>query len=103
MARQDENVGFACARCGAAVRPLNNGSYRNHCPECLWSLHVDGVRPGDRSSRCRGLMAPVGVSYSRKGYQIEHRCTRCGAVRRNVAAFDTDQGDFEAVLRLMRR
>ncbi|MGE5673267.1 MAG: RNHCP domain-containing protein, partial [Mycobacterium leprae] len=50
------------------------------------------------SSTCRGLMAPVGLVYhSRKGYQIVHRCTACGAIRRNrvvesgLAPDDLDQ------------
>lgn len=35
---------FICAHCGTHVR--GNG-YTNHCPECLWSKHVDN-NPGDR-------------------------------------------------------
>jgi DNA-directed RNA polymerase subunit RPC12/RpoP len=93
MARDDENRGFACIHCQAAVRPLTNGSYRNHCPACLWSVHVD-LRPGDRASNCGGAMRPVGLAHSgRKGWQIMHRCTRCGALGRNLVAADTDQPD----------
>jgi DNA-directed RNA polymerase subunit RPC12/RpoP len=99
IGRKDENVGFACANCGAAVAPLQNGGYRNHCPFCLYSRHVDG-RPGDRASSCRGLMEPVGIDYrSGKGLMVEHRCLRCGFVRRNRVAPD----DTEAVIELMRR
>ena len=59
------NHGFTCAHCGAEVRPLANGSVRNHCPVCLYSLHVD-VQPGDRASDCHGLLRPVGVEQSGK-------------------------------------
>lgn len=80
------NDGFVCDHCGAYVPPVTNGSYRNHCPFCLYSKHMDDA-PGDRGSDCRGLMAPVGLIHSgRKGYQIVHRCLLCGAVRRNRIA-----------------
>lgn len=79
------NDGFRCAQCGADVPPVTNGSYRNHCPYCLYSMHRDEA-PGDRASSCGGLMEPVALVYSRKGYQIVHRCTKCGAERRNRPA-----------------
>ena len=91
MSRKTENTSFICAYCGAQVQPLNNGSYRNHCPFCLYSLHVDNL-PGDRVSNCHGLMKPVGVHYNgKKGWQIIHRCQKCGAEKVNRAAFDTIQ------------
>lgn len=101
MSRRTENVGFVCARCGKEVLPLTNGSYRNHCPFCLYSKHVDVV-PGDRSSVCMGLMEPVGVKQkSGKGLQIIHRCTRCGVERSNRIARDRVQPDnLEALLAL---
>lgn len=77
--------GFVCAHCGKTVLPLGYSS-RNHCPFCLWSLHVD-VNPGDRAGECLGQMEPVRVETDpRKGYVIIHRCTKCGAIRRNRAA-----------------
>lgn len=82
------NEAFTCLRCGASVRPLQNGSVRNHCPECLWSLHLDQV-PGDRADRCGSLMEPVGLEGSPSaGFTIVLRCTGCGAVRRNRASED---------------
>ncbi len=101
MAREDENRGFNCIHCGAAVKPLTNGSYRNHCPVCLCSVHVD-VRPGDRASGCRGVMRAAGLVYRRKkGWQIVHRCARCGAEAVNRVAEDTIQpDDVRAVARL---
>ena len=57
---------FICAHCGAEVKPLGYTS-RNHCPVCLWSLHVD-ENPGDRANPCRGQMEPVSaVTDPKKG------------------------------------
>jgi hypothetical protein len=82
------NDAFDCVRCGAAVKPLSNGSVRNHCPECLWSLHVDRV-PGDRAEACGGLLRPTGLLGSAAaGWTIVFRCESCGAERRNRAADD---------------
>lgn len=79
--------GFVCAHCGKEVLPLGYTS-RNHCPFCLWSLHVD-VNPGDRANTCGGLMEPVRVEPdAKKGYVILHRCTVCGEIHRNRAAHE---------------
>ena len=104
MARDDENRGFICINCGAAVRALSNGSYRNHCPQCLCSLHVDTI-PGDRESRCRGIMRAVALAYRGKtGWQLVHRCERCGAYAANRVAEGTVQSDdVRAVARLSGR
>ncbi len=103
MARADENAGFTCAHCGAGVAPLTNGSYRNHCPFCLWSVHVDDARPGDRASVCRGLMQPIELVSRRKGWQVVHRCTRCGKTQPNRVATATSQADdIEALVELFR-
>ena len=77
--------GFICAHCGKEVQPLGYTS-RNHCPFCLWSLHLD-ENPGDRASECGGQMEPAWAEPDpRRGYIITHRCTKCGALRRNKAA-----------------
>ena len=97
--RHVRNDGFVCGRCGMKVRPLANGSSRNHCPGCLWSRHLDVV-PGDRAANCSGLMEPVSVQHeARRGWMIVHRCTSCGAIRRNKAATgDPIQPDSFATL-----
>jgi hypothetical protein len=102
MSRQEENTGFVCGNCGIEVVPVSDGSYRNHCPFCLYSKHVD-VLPGDRQSDCGGLMEPVGVYYhTKKGYQIRHRCLVCGAQQSNKAALETVQpDDFDLLIRLV--
>ena len=79
--------GFVCGNCKRQVLPLGYTS-RNHCPFCLYSLHLD-VNPGDRESGCGGLMEPVSAIPDRKkGYIIVHRCTKCGEIRRNKAAHE---------------
>ncbi len=99
---QGTNVAFRCARCGLDVPPLGNGSYRNHCPRCLYSLHVD-VFPGDRANDCHGLLKPIGVEQNaKKGWIIVHECQKCGFQGRNKAALDDpDQpDDYDLVVRL---
>lgn len=83
--------------------PLSNGSYRNHCPFCLHSLHVD-VNPGDRASDCGGVLEPVAAEHSgSKGWIVVHRCLTCGATRRNRAALDdgTCPDDYDRVIALV--
>lgn len=101
MSRAIQNVGFTCTKCGEKVLPLTNGSYRNHCPHCLYSKHVD-EKPGDRSNPCNGLMEPVALSLnSKKGYQVVHRCTQCGEIKVNKIAQDTVQPDnIDELIRL---
>lgn len=62
---------------------MGNG-YTNHCPECLWSRHVD-VFPGDREGDCGGMMEPVRVEVKNKEYTIIHRCQKCEIERPNKA------------------
>ena len=82
--------GFVCAHCGREVKPLGYTS-RNHCPYCLWSLHVD-INPGDRACECRAPMEPVKVvTDAKKGYIIIHKCTKCGEIHRNKAAHEAKE------------
>ncbi|HEU0241381.1 MAG TPA: RNHCP domain-containing protein [Micromonosporaceae bacterium] len=98
MTRTTENTPFTCQHCGVEVSALASGGYRNHCPSCLHSRHVDD-RPGDRANPCRGLMAPTGVEFHpAKGLMIVHRCVRCGHVGRNRVADQSDSVDALAAL-----
>ena len=101
MGCKNGNEGFICENCGAEVVPLTNGSYRNHCPHCLYSKHVDGT-PGDRQNPCRGLMKPTGIrSKANKGFQIIHKCLSCGEEKANIVAENTLQCDsIEVILKL---
>ena len=80
---------FTCKVCGREVIPDGAGTgHRNHCPNCLSSLHVD-VEPGDRASDCGGIMEPVSVWVRKNGeWAIIHRCKRCGAFSSNRVAAD---------------
>ncbi|MFH1252968.1 MAG: RNHCP domain-containing protein [Candidatus Uhrbacteria bacterium] len=82
------NDAFSCERCRHSVEPLSNGSFRNHCPFCLWCKHVDIV-PGDREETCRGLMEPVRIEkHTKKGWMVVHKCLKCGKEQRNKTAPD---------------
>lgn len=80
---------FRCKNCGWEVNPTGAGSdHRNHCPNCLHSLHLD-IEPGDRESDCGSLMEPVAVWVRKNGeWAIIHRCRRCGAFSSNRIAAD---------------
>jgi len=101
---QGRNTGFTCVNCGTEVPPLAGTGCRNHCPVCLHSLHVD-VNPGDRASDCGGLLVPIGVLQTKRGWQIVSRCAKCGMVRRNIAALDdpVHADDFELIIELSRQ
>ena len=80
---------FTCRVCGRLTTPQGAGSsHRNHCPNCLSSLHVD-IEPGDRASDCGGVMEPIAVWVRRGGeWAVIHRCRRCGALSSNRVAAD---------------
>jgi DNA-directed RNA polymerase subunit RPC12/RpoP len=101
MSRIKENTSFICEHCGKEVLPLSNGSYRNHCPYCLYSKHVD-IIPGDRLNPCKGLMKPMGIkTNTKKGFQIIHKCLNCGQVKVNRIAENTNQpDDIEKIIKL---
>ncbi len=80
---------FRCRHCGASISLNAPGTrHRNHCPHCLWSLHLDD-RPGDRSARCGGEMEPYAVALrADREWMLLHRCTRCGQIHANRIAGD---------------
>jgi len=91
--RRVEN--FKCRHCGKSVK--GNG-FTNHCPYCLWSRHVD-IDPGDRMEVCRGMMEPIDVEADGKEYYITHKCSFCGAKKRNKTA---QADDINAISSLIR-
>jgi len=80
---------FTCNVCGRLVTPCGAGSdHRNHCPNCLSSLHLDN-EPGDRAADCGGIMEPVAVWVRKTGeWALIHRCKRCGQLSSNRIAAD---------------
>lgn len=97
------NEGFVCRNCKQKVFALHNGSCRNHCPSCLYSLHVDCM-PGDRSESCEGLMKPISIDLdARRGQLVVHQCAKCGTLRRNkLALSDSFQPDhYDTVIQIV--
>lgn len=96
------NEDFVCAHCGRDVPPTRGTTPRNHCPFCLWCMHVD-INPGDRANTCRGMMRPLGIyTHTKKTYVILHQCQRCGKrVRAKAILSDKNAADdFNLVMEL---
>lgn len=83
------NETFTCRVCGKECVPEGAASdHRNHCPNCLSSLHVDD-EPGDRASECQGIMDPISVWVKKNGeWCLIHRCRDCGELSSNRVAAD---------------
>lgn len=91
--------GFVCQNCQKVVQPLVVSS-RNHCPYCLYSLHVD-INPGDRENDCKGLLVPIHVELNpKKGKVIVFKCQKCGKIVKNKSAVDDSE---KAILDIMRK
>jgi hypothetical protein len=86
---------FTCEHCGTAV--AGNG-YTNHCPQCLWSKHVD-VEPGDRAATCGGMMRPVHISFVGGEYIITHGCEKCGYKKNNKSAPEDSTDRIAAIMK----
>ncbi|MFN8138965.1 MAG: RNHCP domain-containing protein [Fimbriimonadales bacterium] len=82
-------LNFVCSNCGNLVYFNDAGtSHRNHCPTCLFSVHLD-KSPGDRRADCSGMMEPIAVWVRANGeWALIHRCRLCGAIRSNRIAAD---------------
>ena len=83
---------FSCVNCRQlVVAPSSGTEQRNHCPQCLWSLHVD-IKIGDRRSSCKSAMEPIAVWVKPNGeWAIVHRCRQCGALRVNRISPDDNE------------
>lgn len=86
---------FKCEKCGFFV--IGNG-YTNHCPNCLYSKHVD-TSPGDRAANCGGLMIPENVTGTQKEYLITHKCLVCGHRKNNKVA---PEDNFDSVIAVVK-
>ncbi|MEX1112439.1 MAG: RNHCP domain-containing protein [Candidatus Andersenbacteria bacterium] len=92
------NEGFVCEQCQASVPPAS-GTFRNHCPECLASKHVDRDVPGDRLNPCQGLMPAAGVEGTDPdSLDIIHCCKVCGYQKRNRIAPDDNREQIFAIM-----
>ena len=91
--------GFICENCGKNVEPLGYTS-RDHCPHCLYSLHVD-INPGDRMANCNGVLKPIDIEKGKKDtYKIIYKCEKCGMIKKNKTANDDD---FNKILEIMSK
>ena len=91
-APEPQGAHFRCANCGRSV-PLHaaGSEHRNHCPQCLHSVHLDDV-PGDRAACCGGVMEPVTVWVRGRGeWALVHRCSSCGQLSSNRIAGDDNE------------
>jgi uncharacterized OB-fold protein len=78
-----------CGRMFLSIAPGTNN--RNHCPYCLYSIHVD-ENVGDRKAKCGGLMKPVGKFLRPNNEEVlVHKCTVCGKVSNNRIAGDDNE------------
>lgn len=93
--RLDE--GFICQNCNKTVSPLGYTS-RDHCPYCLYSLHVD-INPGDRKNPCKGLLKPIDVEKFKDSFKIIYECQKCKEIHKNIMANDDD---FDEILKIMQ-
>lgn len=87
---------FVCVNCGASIKGTG---YTDHCPKCLWSLHID-ILPGDRSSQCKGLMEPVYIDKQGDKYRICYVCTKCGYKHTVKASVDDN---FDEIVKISQK
>ena len=86
---------FVCEFCNYEVK--GNG-YTDHCPNCLWSRHVD-INPGDRACDCKGAMKPIKAVYYREGnFKITYKCLKCGKIKSVHSAPDDNIELLEKLL-----
>ena len=87
---------FVCENCGELVK---GDGYTDHCPNCLFSKHVD-INPGDREATCDGIMEPISVEGGRKGFIITSRCKKCGHTKRNRSS---KNDNLEKIIELSKK
>lgn len=88
---------FTCAVCKSQVNPLSYTA-RDHCPNCLCSLHVDD-NPGDRLCNCHGILRPIGIEKGKKDtLKIVYRCDKCHMIKKNKMANDDN---YDLILKVM--
>jgi len=104
--KEKMKFGFFCENCGSWVTKdqFIGTHFRNHCPLCLYSKHVDTRDSGDRKSSCHGLMKPIGLTFKKEGFDkygqkrqgelmLIHHCLECHDFSINRLAAD-DQSEM---------
>lgn len=86
---------FICKKCGYKVKKLEYTA-RDHCPNCLYSLHVD-INPGDRMNNCHGMLEPIGIEKYKNTYKIIYKCEKCHQIHKNIMAEDDN---YDLIIKL---
>jgi len=92
---QKKKEDFECENCGELV--IGNG-YTNHCPKCLYSKHVD-KNPGDRESKCLGIMRADSSIQKNGEYSIIHVCQKCNLQKINKVS---REDNFDEIIKLSK-
>ena len=92
----DEN--FICDYCGKEVKKLGYTA-RDHCPNCLYSKHVD-INPGDRLNTCQGLLKPIEIEKYKDTYKIVYECEKCHEKHKNIQANDDN---FDLIIEISKK
>ena len=89
------NEDFECENCNKPVKKLESWWARNHCPNCLYSKHLDLNKPWDRLSECLGLLKPIWIEHKKnKWYCIKYECKKCLKISINKVADDDNFLEF---------
>lgn len=91
---------FICENCNTKVNHLGYTA-RDHCPNCLYSKHVD-INPGDRQNKCKGLLKPISIEKFKDTYKILYKCEKCNQLHKNIIAND-DNMDLIIELSIQKR
>ena len=83
---------FICENCNKKVAKLNY-SARDHCPNCLYSKHLD-INPGDRLNKCHGLLEPISIEKHKNTYKIIYKCQKCNIIHKNIMAIDDNYDEI---------
>lgn len=90
---KQRSYGFKCVHCKHIIPMASieiGTDHRDHCPFCLYSLHVDLEKPGDRNSTCCSKMKPIGLTFKNNSSElmIVYECLGCGKLCKNRCAGD---------------
>ncbi len=89
------DVSFTCRNCNYEVSPLGYTA-RDHCPNCLYSIHIDN-NPGDRANECHGDLKPINIEKFKDTYKIIYKCKKCNEIKRNIMANDDN---YDTILKI---
>ncbi len=89
------DVAFTCRNCNYEVTTLGYTA-RDHCPKCLYSIHIDN-NPGDRANTCLGDLIPINIEKYKDTFKIIYKCNNCGVIKKNIMANDDD---YDTILKI---